>query len=63
MSDFKTGQHLLAIPEIKRYVLINNFSGDENLVTEKQLQIAFKDEYVKIMSNRHDAWTVTEYFE
>lgn len=25
-------------PEIKRYILVNNFSGDENIVTEFNLK-------------------------
>ena len=63
MSDFITGQHLLAVPEIKRFVLVNNFSGDEHLVTEEFLRNAFKSEYVRIMSNRNPAWFVYEYFD
>ncbi|AEO97036.1 hypothetical protein CPTAKMNP4_050 [Salmonella phage vB_SenM-AKM_NP4] len=63
MTDFKNGQQLLAVPEIKRYILTNNFSGEDHLVTEIQLRDAFKDEYVKIMSNRNTAWTVIEYFD
>jgi hypothetical protein len=63
MANFVNGQQLLAVPEIKRYVLTNNFTGEENLVTEAQLRDAFKDQCDKIMSNRNSAWTVTDYFE
>lgn len=62
-SNFITGQHLLAVPELKRYVLVNNFSGDEHLVTEDYLRNAFTSEYDKIMSNRNPAWFVYEYFD
>ena len=61
--EFVTGQHLLATPDIKRYVLVNNFSDQHHLVTEKMLRDAFKDQCVKIMSNRHPAWFVYEYYE
>jgi hypothetical protein len=63
MSDFITGQHLLAVPEVKRFVLENNFSGDRHLVTEHYIRNAFKSECDKIMSNRHPAWFVYEYFD
>ena len=63
MADFLTGQHLLAVPEIKRYVLVNTFSNDEHLVTERDLQNAFGEEYVKIIANRHNAWFAYEYFD
>ncbi|QQG32321.1 hypothetical protein CkP1_0051 [Citrobacter phage CkP1] len=63
MSNFVNGQQLLAAPELKRYVLTNNISDEEHLVTESQLRVAFGDLCDTIMSNRDDAWTVTEYFE
>ncbi|AKU43701.1 hypothetical protein CPT_Merlin55 [Citrobacter phage Merlin] len=63
MSNFVNGQNLLTAPEIKRYVLKNNFSGQEHLATEEQLRAAFKNKYDKITSNRDSAWTVYEYFE
>ncbi len=63
MSNFVNGQNLLTAPEIKRYVLRNNFSDQEHLVTEEQLRAAFKNQYDKITSNRSPAWTVYEYFE
>lgn len=61
--NYATGQHLLAVPEIKRYVLRNTFSDQEHIVTEDQLKEAFKDQYQKIMSNRSNAWLVYEYFD
>lgn len=61
--EFSSGQHLLTVPEIKRYVLQNNFSGQEHIVTEQMLKDAFKSEYTKIMANRNAAWTVTDYYE
>ncbi|MGQ3469450.1 protein GP45.2, partial [Xanthomonas campestris] len=33
MNEFTTGQHLLAFPEVKRYVLTNLFSDEQHLVT------------------------------
>ncbi|MCO0615539.1 protein GP45.2, partial [Lutimaribacter sp. EGI FJ00015] len=50
-------------PELKRYVLTNNFSGEEHVVTEQHLKDAFGKQYDKISSNRHPAWTVSEFFE
>lgn len=61
--EYSTGQQLLTVPELKRYVLRNNFSGEEHIVTEAMLQNAFKSAYTKIMSNRNDAWTVTDYYD
>lgn len=63
MSNFVNGQNLLTAPEIRRFVLRNNFSDQESLVTDQQLRAAFKDKYDKITSNRDSAWTVYEYFE
>lgn len=60
---FETGQHLLAHPEIKRYVLTNNTTEVNHLVTEEMLRNAFLDECDKIMSNRNPAWFVYEYFD
>lgn len=62
-NNFTTGQHLLAGPELKRYVLTNTFSMAEHLVTEQQLRDAFLNEYTHIMANRHPAWFVYEYYE
>lgn len=61
--DFVTGQHLLAVPELKRYVLVNTFDQTEHLVTDAQLRDAFLNEYTRIMANRHPAWFVYEYYE
>lgn len=61
--EYSTGQQLLVVPEIKRYVLLNTFSGEEHIVTEQSLRDAFKDQYQKIMSNRSNAWFVYEYFD
>lgn len=61
--EYSTGQHLLVVPEIKKYVLTNTFSGEEHIVTEQMLKSAFKDEYNKIMSNRNSAWTVADFYE
>lgn len=64
MSNFITGQHLLTLPELKRYVLVNLFSGDEHLVTEEMLRNAFKgNDYDKLMSNRNPGWTVEDYYD
>lgn len=63
MIEFVTGQHLLATPELKRYVLTNTFSDTSHLVTDEMLRSAFKEEYVRIMSNRHPAWLVYAYYE
>ncbi|AHY25021.1 hypothetical protein AVV36_gp059 [Pectobacterium bacteriophage PM2] len=61
--DFQTGQHLLAIPEIKKYVLVNTLENINHLVTEKMLRDAFLNECDKIMSNRVPSWFVYEYFD
>lgn len=61
--EYSSGQHLLTVPEIKRYILTNNFSGEEHIVTEQMLRNAFGNEYYKIMANRNSAWFVTDYFE
>lgn len=61
--EYSTGQQLLVVPEIKRYVLLNTFSGEEHIVTEQSLRDAFKEHYQKIMSNRSNAWFVYEYFD
>lgn len=61
--EFITGQHLLAMPEIRRYVLTNSFNGHTHLTTESMLKDAFKSEYIRIMANRHPAWFVHEYFD
>lgn len=61
--NFITGQQLLAVPEAKRYVLKSNYNDDVHLVTEQMLKNAFKDEYVRIMANRHPAWFVYEHFD
>ena len=42
--EYSTGQHLLTFPEIKRYILRNNFSNEEHIVTESMLRNAFKAE-------------------
>ena len=63
MSDFSTGQQFLAFPEIKRYVLVNTFSGDRHLVTENLLKDAFGERYYNVMSNRESGWLVEDYFE
>lgn len=61
--EFTTGQHLLAFPEIKRYVLRNTFSDECHLVTKQMLKDAFLDTYDKIMANRVNAWVVEDYFD
>ncbi|UPW39338.1 recombination endonuclease subunit [Escherichia phage vB_EcoM_ESCO47] len=63
MAEFSTGQQLLAVPEIKKYVLTNTFSGEEHIVTEEMLKNAFKNEYYKIMSNRSNAFIVSDYYD
>lgn len=62
-KQYATGNELLTFPELKRYVLTNNFSGEEHIVTEQHLKDAFGKQYDKISSNRHPAWTVSEFFE
>lgn len=61
--EFSTGQHLLAYPEVKRYVLTNTHDETNHLVTEEMLKNAFLSECDRIMSNRHPAWFVYEYFD
>lgn len=61
--EFITGQHLLAVPELRRYVLTNLHDETSHLVLEQDLRNAFKDEYGRIMANRHPSWMVIEYFE
>ena len=63
MKQHATGNELLTFPELKRYILISTFSGEEHIVTDKQLRDAFKEDYDKISSNRHPAWLVSEYFD
>lgn len=63
MKHYTTGDHLQVAPELRRFVLVSNFSGEEHIVTDAQLRSAFKEEYDKVSSNRHHAWIVYEYFD
>ncbi|PXM00542.1 protein GP45.2 [Klebsiella variicola] len=64
MNEFTTGQHLLAFPEVKRYVLTNLFSDEKHLVTEEMLRDAFTgNEYNRVMSNRNAGWMVEDYYD
>lgn len=64
MNEFSSGQHLLAFPELKRYVLVNLFSDERHLVTDEMLKSAFKEnEYNKVMSNRNPGWMVEDYYD
>lgn len=49
-------------PELQTWTLINLYSGQEIVVTERQLITAFPNdsERLKIMSNRTKAWYVIE---
>lgn len=63
-EDAVTGQWLTTWPELKRFRLINLFSGDSHIVTEQMVKTAFNEtDYNKIMSNRHTAWFLEDYFE
>lgn len=51
-------------PEIKRYILVNNFSDDENIVTEFNLKNAFTEsDIMKIKSGRHTGFTLFDYYD
>lgn len=59
-------QHLHCAPELKRYMLVNLFSGDQILVTDKMLEEAFsgdENELMKIRSGRSKAWFLEDYFD
>lgn len=59
-------QHLLCFPEIKRYILRNEYSGVERLVTMKMLDSIFEDnedELMKVKSGRSRFWFLEDYFE
>lgn len=63
-EDAVTGQWLMTWPELKRFRLVNLFSGDSHIVTEQMIKNAFKEtDYNRIMSNRHTAWFLEDYFE
>lgn len=55
---------LITYPEIQTYTLINNFTGQEVVVTEGMLKTAFprEMELMRIKSGRHKAWTLIENF-
>lgn len=61
--EFATGQHLLAFPEIKRYVLTNTHDQTNHLTTKEMLKTAFVADCDKVMANRHPSWFVYEYYE
>lgn len=59
-------QHLLCFPEIKKYILRNEFSGAERLVTIEMLDSIFEekpDELQKIKSGRSKFWFLEDYFD
>lgn len=59
-------QHLLCFPEVKRYILRNEFSGTERLVTMKMLDSIFENnevELMKVKSGRSSFWFLEDYFE
>ena len=47
----------------EKIVLCGANSYEEHIVTESMLKNVFKAEYTKIMSNRNEAWTVTDYYD
>lgn len=52
---------IIAYPEIKSYILINNYTGEERIVCDAQLKQAFSPEdLAKIRSNRNDYWLLIE---
>ncbi|WDS61597.1 hypothetical protein [Cronobacter phage vB_Cdu_VP8] len=58
-------QHLQCAPEIKQYLLVNNLTKDERLVTMEQLEAAFEDrpdELQRVKTNRSDVWFLEDYF-
>lgn len=63
MKQYATGNELLTLPELRKYLLTSNFSGEEHVVTEQMLRDAFGEEYDRISSNRHPAWMVIDYFD
>lgn len=59
-------QHLLCYPEIKRYILRNEYSGAERLVTMEMLESIFESnesELEKVKSGRSRFWFLEDYFE
>ena len=60
MMDITLGE-LHAYPEIKSWTLVNLFTNQETIVTEKMLLDAFEsDELMRIKSGRSDAWILIE---
>lgn len=59
-------QHLLCYPEVKRYILRNEYSGAERLVTMEMLESIFEDnesELEKVKSGRSRFWFLEDYFD
>lgn len=59
-------QHLLCYPEIKRYILRNEHSGAERLVTMEMVDSIFEEnpkELQKVKSGRSSFWFLEDYFE
>lgn len=51
-------------PELKRYVLLNNFNSDEIIVTEQMLKDRFSDDdLAKIRTGRHKYYMLIDYFQ
>ena len=59
-------QHLLCYPEVKRYILRNEYSGAERLVTMEMLESIFESnesELEKVKSGRSRFWFLEDYFD
>lgn len=54
-------QEIKSFPELKSYILINNYTGEETIVSEPHLISAFgKDGFIKIKSGRSDYWILID---
>lgn len=54
-------QEIKAFPELKSYILINNYTGEETVVSEPHLIAVFgKDDFIKIKSGRSDYWLLSD---
>lgn len=60
-------QHLLCVPEVRQWMLVNLFNGQERLVAKHMLNEAFgnnPEELQRILSNRSKNWFLEDvYYE
>lgn len=60
-------QHLICAPEVRQWMLVNLFNGQEILVTKRMLDDAFghnPEELQRILSNRSKNWFLEDvYYE